>query len=68
MSRNVLAQADFSSLGLDAARQDVESHFVSPYHDFTTVERPKSGNSIKLDSAFEADRIFQPVNFIPEEV
>ena len=67
MPRTVLAQADFSSLGLDAG-QDEESQPVNPFHEFTTVERAESGGSIKSESACEDDKIFHPVNFISDEV
>ncbi len=67
MTRTIHAQADFSSLGLDAG-QDVDSQQANNFHQFTTVERTESGNSIKSESECDDDRIFQPVNFISNEV
>jgi hypothetical protein len=62
-ARTILVQANFSSLGLDVG-QDAESRPAA----HTAIERTESGNSIKSESACEADKIFQPVNFISDEV
>ncbi len=64
MSAAQLAQDDFSSLGL-ASGQDADSQPLDYHHEFKTVERSASGDS---KSACEADEIYRPVNFIPEEV
>ena len=75
-SRELLAQEDFSCLGL-AAGQDAENQPLDDYDEFgtveradglATVERAGSGDSMKSESACEADEIYRPVNFIPDEV
>jgi hypothetical protein len=63
-SRSFLAQDDFSSLGI-AYGQDAESQLLEYHHGLKSVERSASGDS---GSACEADEIYRPVNFIPDEV
>ena len=71
MSRALLAQDDFSCLGL-AAGQDADSQPLELYdgcnHGFPSVERAESGDSLKSESCCEADELYRPVNFIPDEV
>jgi hypothetical protein len=69
MTRVLLAQDDFSCLGL-AAGQDADSQpldFCDGLH--TSVGRAESGDSLKSsESGCEADELYRPVNFIPDEV
>ncbi len=68
MSRVLLAQDDFSCLGL-AAGQDADSQPLEFYDGLHTfVERAESGDSLKSESGCEADELYRPVNFIPDEV
>jgi hypothetical protein len=64
-SRSLLAQDDFSALGL-AAGKYTNSHSPNDYHEFTAGDLP-SGGSLS-ESACGADEIYRPVNFIPDEV
>jgi hypothetical protein len=66
-TRSILAQDDFSALGL-AAAPDADSHLLNDYHAFTTIDRPASADSLRSESACKAEEMFCPVNFIPDEV
>ncbi len=62
-SRTLLAQDDFSS-GL-AADHDADGQPLVDFHEVTTTE---NGVLPKSESSCEADEIYRPVNFIPDEV
>jgi hypothetical protein len=64
----LLAQDDFSSLGLAATGQDADGQALDIFHEFSTADRAGSAGSRKSDATCEADEIYHPVNFIPEEV
>jgi hypothetical protein len=60
-------QDDFSPLWL-AADHDVDSQPLVDFHEITTADRARSGGSPKSESSCEADEVYRPVNFIPDEV
>ncbi len=66
-SRSLLAQDDFSSLGL-AIDQDSGCQPLDYLDGLTTVERSERGDSLISGSACEADEIYRPVNVFPDEV
>ena len=66
-SRTLLSQDDFNCLGL-AAGQDADCQPLDDYYGFTTVERPASVDSLKSESTCKADKIYRPVDVLPDEV
>jgi hypothetical protein len=65
-SRTLLAQDDFSSVWL-AAGQDSDSQPLDYFNEITTANRAASGDSPKSESSCETDKIYRPVDFIPDE-
>jgi hypothetical protein len=63
-SRTLLAQDDFSCLQV-AACQDARS---DDYDGLTSIESAGGGDSLKSVPSCEANQIYRPVNFIPDEV
>ena len=63
----MLAQGDFSCLEL-AAGQDADGHTLDDYDGITTIKCAGSGDSLSSEPVCEANNIYLPVNFIPEEV
>ncbi len=61
-----LAQSDFSALGL-AVGQIADCQPLDTVHGLTTVERPRSFDSLKSGSTCEADEITS-INSFPDEV
>jgi hypothetical protein len=66
-SRSLLAQDDFTCLDL-AAGQDAERQPIDDFEGFTSIERGGSVYSLKSEPACDANEMYHPVNFIPDEV
>jgi hypothetical protein len=65
LSRTLHAQDDFSSLGIGP---DTSWQPLDGYDGLAPVERDGSVDSLKSQSPCEADEMYRPVNFIPDEV
>ena len=63
-SRTLLVQDDFDCLELDVDR----NADTQPLNEFKAIDRAGSGDSLKSESICEADEMFQPVDFIPDEI